>query len=511
MDIIKGYNDYKQYTFNEGECALTKAGNGIIVSDRKYNYSSLGVHANEIFKDATAFKSTVSLTLTSHGEAVKITPYIKLIIEYIGLTYTLYEYGKGGMVEYGKSTELTVSAEIPFGATIKDIICYFIQSNTSSFPDITVERFEVEKAIPAENVEARPKENRISYQKDLKFGVVRWDAYYKTNYESEKDVSYQVARSLSPAHYHFMAPYFTQYIGADKVAFGEATQEQLDDEILLANDAGIDYFAYCWYRNNDPMSYARKQHANSKYSNLVKMAALINVNSMDDETINTLAENMTGAFYLRFDNRPVIFVYDCFKVTDEYLNKIKVAAKGKGINEEIYFVGMASQINPFLVNKAMVRKMDAISAYSYGAPMANMPYSVYADTVEREADAKLSYADKIDAIPLISCGRDQRPRIEHPTTWAYGYGDKYVVPPTGEELYKHISSILGKLKASPEKCRPMSALAYAWNEHDEGGWCCPTWRVDENGIPEKNSDGNYVLDRTYLDAIKRALKDFREN
>lgn len=50
----------------------------------------------------------------------------------------------------------------------------------------------------------------------------------------------------------------------------------------------------------------------------------------------------------------------------------------------------------------------------------------------------------------------------------------------------------------------------AWNEHDEGGWCCPTLAVYENGMPVRGENGEPIMDRTYLDALKKALRDIRK-
>ena len=57
---------------------------------------------------------------------------------------------------------------------------------------------------------------------------------------------------------------------------------------------------------------------------------------------------------------------------------------------------------------------------------------------------------------------------------------------------------------------PFSAIAYAWNEHDEGGWCCPTLKVDENGMPVKDENGENAMDTTYLDALAKALNEIRK-
>ena len=50
-------------------------------------------------------------------------------------------------------------------------------------------------------------------------------------------------------------------------------------------------------------------------------------------------------------------------------------------------------------------------------------------------------------------------------------------------------------------------LIYAWNEHDEGGWCCPTLTVDETGNTVTDEYGNNVMDRSHLDAIKKAQNE----
>ena len=77
---------------------------------------------------------------------------------------------------------------------------------------------------------------------------------------------------------------------------------------------------------------------------------------------------------------------------------------------------------------------------------------------------------------------------------------------TGEELYLHASRVLQKMKREPEKNIPNTAIVYAWNEHDEGGWCCPTIKVDETGAPLFDETGRQLINTTFLDAIKKAIE-----
>ena len=77
--------------------------------------------------------------------------------------------------------------------------------------------------------------------------------------------------------------------------------------------------------------------------------------------------------------------------------------------------------------------------------------------------------------------------------------------PTGAEIYTHAKRVLESLKDSV----PNTCIVYAWNEHDEGGWCCPTIAVDAEGEPIYDADGNPVLNSTNLNALAKAIKEYR--
>jgi len=65
---------------------------------------------------------------------------------------------------------------------------------------------------------------------------------------------------------------------------------------------------------------------------------------------------------------------------------------------------------------------------------------------------------------------------------------------TPAEIAAHLSRALAFTQANPEVCPARTVIIYAWNEHDEGGWLCPTWSPD--GRP----------DRRRLEAIRKVLK-----
>jgi len=50
----------------------------------------------------------------------------------------------------------------------------------------------------------------------------------------------------------------------------------------------------------------------------------------------------------------------------------------------------------------------------------------------------------------------------------------YAESPTAGELAAHVRTGMDFVYRNPKTCPTRSLMMYAWNEHDEGGWLCPT-------------------------------------
>jgi hypothetical protein len=512
MDIIKGFNEpnISKYVYGENGCTLKYVDETVIVTNRKAKYDSLAVHTDKLLGEKEAYKTRIKFKLAQGYEERPFIIAHKFTVEYIGLEYTMYDLSKSVMLSSSAWTETEQTLNIPTGSKILSVISYFIQNGkTDDFPDVIVKEFVIEEAEAAKAVTAERKKTPIRRQERTTFGAIRWDAYMETGLD-KSFVSDQVARSLSPREYHRMAPFFTKVTDIDKVEFPPETQAQFDKEAELAIKAGIDYFAYCWYSDDNPMSYARKQHLTSKFKNDIKMCAIFGVSRLDEGSMLSLGKAMTEDCYLRFDNRPVVYLYDAFRMTADMLTRIENAAREAGVNEPVYFIGMASDCSPFIVNEYVLKGIDAIGAYSCGPKTANEEYDVIAERAEAINAQKYSFHNIIDIAPLVLCGRDTSPRIAHPVSWAGDYGGNYAKTPTGEQLYKHVSRVLEGMRKEKEHNIPNTVIAYAWNEHDEGGWCCPTIAVDDEGQPILDVNGVPLMNATNLNAIARALKEHRE-
>jgi hypothetical protein len=96
-------------------------------------------------------------------------------------------------------------------------------------------------------------------------------------------------------------------------------------------------------------------------------------------------------------------------------------------------------------------------------------------------------------------GWDRRPRIEHPVPWEAsqkpGVGiDSYYQTATPPQIAAHVVDCLRWLSAHPASAPTETAVIYAWDEDDEGGWLIPTY------------DGTAGGDTSRLDALRSVLK-----
>ena len=511
MNTIRNYRDpaVRAASFGEAGATLLYETDYLQVTDRKEIYASFAVDLLPLLGQADIYESSVSLRLKQGAKPIRITAYHKTVGEADGKTFNGYTPGSGALINDREWTTLTVTTYVPDGITVKHQIAYFIQQGRDVFPDVLVNGF----TASVRAAEPRPVPALLSRREPtLTVGAIRWDAYFETDGRPELAVSRQVARALSPAAYHGNAPYFSRVNPDGTLSFPLPTQEQFDEELLLAKNAGIDYFAYCWYRSADPMSYARKQHLSSRCADDMKMCAILHVTNLPPEDVRDLAETMKKPCYLRFENRPVVFVWGAHQIGPELFDELKADAKEAGIQEDLYFVAMPSgaSVQPFLFSRLRQNGCAAVSDYGC---LGVKPDETYQELAERNKTANLAFAayhDRIDVIPFVCVGKDSRPRIDHPVSWPTNYAGRYAFAPAKEEIRDFLEDLLSEMQARPDFYQPNSVLLYAWNEHDEGGWCCPTLAVDADGWPLLDEAGRPKRNTDILDGICEAIRKYKK-
>ncbi len=107
-------------------------------------------------------------------------------------------------------------------------------------------------------------------------------------------------------------------------------------------------------------------------------------------------------------------------------------------------------------------------------------------------------AKSIPMVPMVTAGWDKRPRKDHPVSWEIGhpYHTQDIFPSVARppEIAAHLNNSLRFVHENPSICTAKTVIIYGWNEHDEGGWICPTY--GKGGI----------TDTSRLDAIRTVLR-----
>jgi len=296
-------------------------------------------------------------------------------------------------------------------------------------------------------------------------GAIRWDAWLP----KPDSVGSQVARSLGPNKYHFRLPYFALAYGDNNVDFPTYTQAQMDAEINYAAYAGIDYWAYCWYPIGNSMTTARNLHVSSSIRDKVKMCAIIGdgVASFGSAERAQLVSYFKESFYMKVQGRrPLLYFFSNTNAISTIL-AIQQDCTAQGIPMP-YCVSMEGASLGF----------DAVSHYGMSG-LNGEDFATLAQSAENDWTSKKNYG--INEIPFVSTGWDPRPRYDNPVSWTTVTADSWVQTATPSEIAAHLQDAINFANNNPSSTLANAIIMYAWNEHDEGGWLCPTTQVDASG------------------------------
>lgn len=333
----------------------------------------------------------------------------------------------------------------------------------------------------------------------LTVGAIRWDAW------SGGPVTSEVERTLSPAKYRERLPWFAQVDASGRARIQE-TPAVMTQEIEYAAAAGLSYWAFLLYQENDPMSQGLAMYLRS--ANRAKLGFCVVLHNVmgapeakwpteRDRILRLLKE---PGYQKVLGNRPLVYAFGLETQTEviaRRFNDLRRAALKAGLNPYYVFMGW----NPSGDYQTQSnRGFHAASNYAYGSEHAT--YGELVAAVEKDYWANAHLAS-IPYIPLVTTGWDKRPRQDNPVSWEQGasYLNQKTFPATATpaEIAGHLERALAFVKANPKVCQANTVILYAWNEHDEGGWLCPTYR-DADSPP--NADRLVAIRKVILAATK---------
>lgn len=335
-------------------------------------------------------------------------------------------------------------------------------------------------------------------------GAIRWDAWF-----GGKGVPGQaVEKSLGPERWHARLPVCARVQGADKVQIACDGADQMVREIEQASLAGITYWAFVTYPEDDPMNGGLQTYLQSPAKSKINFALISELSKWGSATryravIERYSRLLADRSYQKTDDgRPIFFLGF---VTDEALTSMfgGRAPFAKLVQELRQLVRNAGQSDPYIVlldknvsrAQALIRDLglDAISAYAVADN--NVRNGEYRQLTElTSAFWAEATAAGLPLVPPVMTGWDRRPRVLNPVPWertrfSEEQMERFFKLPKPAELEAHLGAAMRWTQRAESAPAPKTVLVYAWNEFDEGGWLAPTL-----------GEGN-----ARLDAVKRAV------
>jgi hypothetical protein len=336
-------------------------------------------------------------------------------------------------------------------------------------------------------------------------GTIRWDAWHTPARGVEHGGGggpvKAMETSLGPQAYRHRAPFFARVDREGSLRIDGYTQEIVDREIRYARDGGIDYFAFLLYDEGNSMSQGLSLYLRSGYRRDVNFCAIASPNTFGGpadwrEGIGRVVGLMKQPGYQTVcGDRPLLYL---FRPEEKWIaawggpegarslfDQLRAAAKSAGLGDP--YLAVMHNADPAKSKKVMdLVGAQALTDYARHKNASGAPFSDLA-AVARDFWERCA-ATGGEVVPLVMTGWDRRPRVEHPVPWEAAWQkpgegmEKFYSAPTPDELAAHFREAIEWAEARPETCPARTVIAYAWNEHDEGGWLCPT--LGENGRPD---------------------------
>jgi hypothetical protein len=327
----------------------------------------------------------------------------------------------------------------------------------------------------------------------VQVGAIRWDAWYAPGSVPTE----AMVRSLSPAPWRHRAPFFAEVpAGEAPIRLPPPSQAVMDRQIGLARDAGIDHWAFLAYPPGSSMSEgfrlyrASARRAEVKFCFITELVRWGRAGALSDIFAQQPALLADPDHVTVAGGRPL---YSLAFLSDDAMVQDWGGIEGLRAAVDTFRtrVRAAGARNPYIVIMTPVPDQarrwvpllgaDAAGTYAWASQGRGAPFAALAAQAER-GWASLA-ALGIPVVPTAMTGWDRRPRVQHPVPWEswqrQGEGmDRFHVAPTREEWAAHLSRAV----RFAEGQAPRTALVYAWNEHDEGGWLVPTHPFDDSRL-----------------------------
>lgn len=315
----------------------------------------------------------------------------------------------------------------------------------------------------------------------VRVGAIRFDPWYSPDLYPGSNY-WIAAHNLDSPKYQYRAPFCSSQVSPAMMAIN-CTQASMDAELVYASNAAIKWWAFAWYPTNTPPRLAWNYYQASANIGLVKWCVLISYNSLTQlfPPLSDLVSYMGQTTYESFGGRPLlVLMKDSSSVAScaAAIVNLRAACVTAGIGDP-YIIIQSSTVSS-LTADIVTLNADAISCYALNITgNGPIPFTSL-DTQVQAFNASLIATTK-PVVPLAMTGWDRRTRIERPPSFdlewkPFGAMTNYVTPGTPAQQATHFAAVIAQVTANAAACPANRVLAYAWDEHDEGGgMLMPTW------------------------------------
>ncbi|MFC1806337.1 glycoside hydrolase family 99-like domain-containing protein [Planctomycetota bacterium] len=317
-------------------------------------------------------------------------------------------------------------------------------------------------------------------------GAIRWDAWHGDLGAPGRAVQ----KSLGPAKYHLRLPWFAEVKADGSVAIRCDAPGILEQELAYAARAGLDHWAFVTYPESGPLSIPLKQYLGRdpkdglRFCNIVEWARFGGAGTYRP-MIDRLVRYFRDPRYVRvLGSRPLLYflAHDSQQVKRQWgseagfktvVDALRESAKRTGLGSPYLVVMQFSARRGDQIRRAI--GADALSAYA--VPGGSKTGEPFAASQRKTREMWQRMAALAPTVPNVSWGWDPRPRVDNPVPW-HKPGPEHYETFTPAQCARALEEALDWAATHPRQAPANVVIAYAWNEHDEGGWLCPTRGAD---------------------------------
>jgi hypothetical protein len=342
-------------------------------------------------------------------------------------------------------------------------------------------------------------------------GVIRWDMFTGHPFTTQT----QEFGFLKPEKYHWRAPFFVRRTGNPDAPLTfnpeyrrEVYQEAMEQEIAFAAGAGIDYWAFGYERRGAParrgLQDAIEAYLASPRKSRIRFCVIVSCSDVAKvqyyeppsvrhteseidadwlkyvEDITALAKEAT---YQRVcGNRPLIYLYHPREIgqgrrrefapperVDRCLGLLRERLIASGAGNP-YLAYMVEDSQPGWERLFDEKRVDCVTLYHQRHGGADLRYGTLWGYIKSHTLHGTFSRPDLKVIPPTMSGANWMPRYreggEFPK-WDWS-------EPANGEIKAHLHGAFDYVARNPDKCEAGTVVMYAWNEHSEGGFLCPT-------------------------------------